>query len=310
MNVFVSYSHQQRDWVWSQLCPLLRAAGAEVSIDIERFTAGESVWKQMDAEQDRADRQVLCLSDDYLKSKHCQREMKRAIQQDPHFTQGKVVPVVIGPGVSLPKPMQAAQPLRVNLSPGATSVDWNMLLKACRAELKADPLSWLQAADAVTQALGNMRCVNLVVQNGVEWPALLRHLTEATRPRPLVPGLKLIDLLAGRCAARHGLLAEVLRQLESHVTLPAAPDDLVEFDRRFDGLPAARLALVQFDIVGTPERQRAYGDDLFAALRHLATERRKLSLLIVSKRPYATFLPAGHPVSAIPMGLVELKAQV
>ena len=263
----------------------------------------------MDREQDQADQQLLCLSNAYLKSTFCQREMKRAVAQDPTFALRKVIPVLLEPGVTWPNSMRSAQPLHVNLNPGATSADWRMLLDACGADLQADPLSWLRAAESLTRALTEMRCVNLVVENGVAWNPLLRHLIESTRPAPLVPDLKLIDLNSGRCAARRGLLEEVLRQLAMHVTLPDDPDDLVEFDRRFDTLPATRLALTHFDIVGTPERQRAYGDDLFAALRHLATERRKLSLLVVSKRPYASFLPAGHPVSAIPMDVVELRAQ-
>lgn len=308
-KIFVSYSHQQSDCVWRRLVPVLRTAAIDVSIDAERFRAGESLWTQMDREQNQADQQLLCLSNAYLKSKFCQREMKRAVAQDPAFTLRKVIPVLLEPGVALPHAMQSARPLHVNLNPGATSADWGMLLDACGADLQADPLSWLHAAESLTRALTDMQCMNLVVADGVEWRPLLRHLIESTRPAPLVPDLKLIDLNSGRCAARRGLLGEVLRQLAVHVTLPDAPDDLVEFDRRFDALPATRLALTHFDIVGTPDRQRAYGDDLFAALQHLATERRKLSLLVVSKRPFATFLPAGHPVSAIPMDLVELKAR-
>ena len=58
-KVFVSYSHAQREWVWGRLVPVLKAAGAELLVDLERFKAGVNCHHQMDAEQDSADRQVL-----------------------------------------------------------------------------------------------------------------------------------------------------------------------------------------------------------------------------------------------------------
>jgi hypothetical protein len=45
-KVFVSYSHQQGDWVWDRLVPVLRAGGAEVLIDREQFTAGRALLSQ------------------------------------------------------------------------------------------------------------------------------------------------------------------------------------------------------------------------------------------------------------------------
>jgi len=59
MRVFVSYSHQQGPWVWDRLVPVLKAGGAEVLIDKERFRLGNAVVKQMDALQAQADRHLL-----------------------------------------------------------------------------------------------------------------------------------------------------------------------------------------------------------------------------------------------------------
>jgi hypothetical protein len=70
-KVFVSYCHTQGDWVWDRLVPCLRAGGAEVSIDRERFKAGQGLLGQMDATQDAADMSVLILSPDYLASSYC-----------------------------------------------------------------------------------------------------------------------------------------------------------------------------------------------------------------------------------------------
>ena len=47
-KVFISYSHRQGDWVWDRLVPCLKAGGAEMLIDRERFEAGKALTGQMD----------------------------------------------------------------------------------------------------------------------------------------------------------------------------------------------------------------------------------------------------------------------
>ncbi len=42
-KVFISYSHQQEEWVLQRLKPCLDAGGAEVLIDAERFRAGRTL---------------------------------------------------------------------------------------------------------------------------------------------------------------------------------------------------------------------------------------------------------------------------
>lgn len=82
LKIFVSYSHQQSDWVRDRLIPVLRAGGLEVLFD-ERFRAARALVAEMDALQDQADRHVLVLSSDYLKSSPCKHEMNRAVALPP-----------------------------------------------------------------------------------------------------------------------------------------------------------------------------------------------------------------------------------
>src|SRR5437867_907516 len=113
-TVFISYSHRQGDWVWDRLVPCLRAGGAEVLIDRERFGAGAAAYKQMDDVQDRAELHVLVLAPDYLASKFCQREMHRAIRRDPKFERGVVIPIV-RVSCDLPPAIQRPNPIYVDL---------------------------------------------------------------------------------------------------------------------------------------------------------------------------------------------------
>ncbi len=84
-RTFISYCHQQGNWVWGRLSPCLKAGGAEVLIDRERFEVGKALIGQMDALQDQADQHLLVLSADYLSSPYCRHEMDRAIALDPDF---------------------------------------------------------------------------------------------------------------------------------------------------------------------------------------------------------------------------------
>ena len=58
MRIFVSYSHQKRDWVCGRLVPCLEAGGAEVLIDNRHFSVGMGVVGQMDSLQDSADKHL------------------------------------------------------------------------------------------------------------------------------------------------------------------------------------------------------------------------------------------------------------
>ena len=114
MRVFVSYSHQQGPWVWDRLVPVLKAGGAEVLIDKERFQLGKAIVGQMDALQAQAERHLLVFSPDYLASAYCQHEMKKAVALDPSFSQGFIVPVM-REACSLPKPFPKTNPLYADL---------------------------------------------------------------------------------------------------------------------------------------------------------------------------------------------------
>ena len=72
-------------------CRCLKAGGAEVLIDHERFEAGLAVVGQMDGLQDQAERQLICWSADHAASNACGHEWRRALAKDPGFQSGLIL---------------------------------------------------------------------------------------------------------------------------------------------------------------------------------------------------------------------------
>jgi len=163
-SVFISYCHNQGDWVWDRLVPCLRAGGADVHIDRERFEAGKAVVGQMDAVQDGAAMALLILSPEYLNSPYCVHEMERAIQRDSTFTHGIVIPVKRVPCV-LPAKIKGPNPLYVDLENDRNADQWCLLLQSCEADLGAPAPHWLDALHETCRFLQRGDSVNLVVRN-------------------------------------------------------------------------------------------------------------------------------------------------
>ncbi len=299
-SVFVSYSHQQGDWVWGRLVPVLKAAGVEVLIDLERFKAGGALYPQMDAIQDKADMSLLVLSPEYLASDPCQHEMNRAIAKNPTFDPATLSALpLLRVKCPLPAPIQKANPLWISLEDDTLEGPWDKLLEACKGDLVPPAPAWLAARDETRTLLERGQSVNLEVTDGAAW----RQLLEALKNDGL-PDLAIVDLHQGRTADRRGLVEEILHRCGGTVKVPVAPADLGVLDRFLTRCPS-RVALTHFDIL--EPRQESYGLDLFAALRDLVSERRLLTLLAISRTPAAQLFPHDHPFSALDLKTVLLR---
>jgi hypothetical protein len=300
-KVFVSYSHAQGEWVLDRLVPCLRAGGAEVLIDVERFRTGGGLYRQMDAVQDLAERQVLVLSAAYLASTPCQHEMQRAIALDPRFEHHIVQPVRRD-DTPLPSSIKLPDPLYVDLRDDSKPAPWAALLRECDAALGTTAPHWLAARDEVRRKLLDHRSVNLVVPDrGVKWRELILDLeTQAPLKFPR------IDLDSGEAASRRHLIETILRRLGLPDRVPASPGDLPVLTRALLDYGLTRLTLVHFDrATGRP----GYDENLHAALRHLAFAERKLVLLVHSRAPFASLLPGWDVNSEAFMTMVELQAR-
>ncbi|MCP3957322.1 MAG: toll/interleukin-1 receptor domain-containing protein [bacterium] len=289
-TVFISYSHRQGDWVWNRLVSCLRAGGAEVLIDRERFEAGHSVIGMMDSVQDSADKHLLVLSPEYLESSFCVHEMDRAI------TNGIAVPVLRS---ACELPDAICRTVSVDLRDDSNPEPWNRLMDACGASLGTFAPVWISARDEAHRFLERGQSVSLVTGLGVAWRQLIATLCEG-----ITSGLATVDLERPAVFSRRGLVAETLRGLGAKAPVPAEPEDLAVLERVLEARDRSfYLVLVHFDSI------TRYDVDLFRALRYLVMDSRKMVLLTQSRSPFATLLPNDHPLSEIDVKTVELPAR-
>jgi hypothetical protein len=245
---------------------------------------------------------VLVFSPDYLGCKFCQHEIKRALQRDPKFDKGIAIPVK-RVECELPPAIKRSNPLCVDLRDDQNAVQWDHLLKKCDADLGTTAPEWLRVRDELRRDLGRGESVNLITGVGVRWRPLIEDLR---RDSPLAE-LGVVDLQNPVTVSRPGLVGEILQACGvTGLPVPDKPNDLVELGRRLPSHRTAWVALIGFDLAAhRPE----YELDLFAALRYLTMESRKLVLLVQSRIPFAALLPHDHPLSSMNLTTVELRGR-
>ena len=300
MKVFISYCHAQAAWVRGSLEPCLRAAGVDVLIDYRRFTAGIALNDQMNQFQSEAERQLIVLSEDYVQSEMCRRELKTAIALDPNFSNGVILPVRRD-NVAMPFAFKRLNPLYINLVDDGNAEQWEKLLAACGVSLGTSAPEWLKVRDEAVRCLQDCRSLNLLTRGRVAWRGLIENLVDESRL-----DLAEVDLDSGSTSYRQGLISVILSALGVPGAVPLPPRDLEHLSINLAGLSRRRLAIRHGDhIAHRPD----YGVDFFAAIRH-AIENRNLVLLLQSRAPFGTIMPRNHPLSNMDLHTVELVERV
>ncbi len=295
-KVFVSYAHADERWVVGRLEPVLDAAGVEVLIDRARFRAGAAVEGEIERWLDGADQCLLVVSEAALASRFCRHEHERALVSRLDGAASGVIPVRRDDAAW---PAALARLIHLDLRDDQDEAAWARLLQACGAELHVSAPAWLGARQEIQDALARDESVNLVLSGAVDTRALLRRVCAQDGTR-LFPDAAFVDLHDGRLATLWALLEAILAAWGGACVLPRRPAEaLVEFTRLASARPPGRIALLNFDWVTTLDRQRAYGSDLYAALRTLNHTDRRLTLLVESRRPFRELIPclAGSPWS-------------
>jgi len=246
---------------------------------------------------DGADNCVIVLSPQYLSSENCRHELRRAVARDPHFKNGFVVPVKIEQ-CTIPRLLSASNPLYADLTVKTDPHAWGLVLAACGIDLGTNAPEWLRARDAVVRSIRRHESVNLIVRGAPAWRQLVEHIRD-----DFFPEIGVVDLDRGATASRRGLVSEILTVSGVASAPPAEPEDLVFLDQALSSLPRSRVALLHFDRV----RSRSYGPDFWKALRFLVMDSKRLVLLLESRAPVGSIIPAEQLDSPIELQTVELQ---
>ncbi len=297
-KVFISYQHQNVEWVRTTLYPVLSAGGAEVVIDYKEFVAGLAVRRQMKAAQAKADIHLLVFTPDYFKSDYCLLEMRCAFSFDPDFSKGLVLPVILE-RCDLPREIKRHQPLFVDLTANGQKdpEKWRLVMDRCLADLGTSVPNWITTFHNTTNALRQSKSVNLLIKGQPRWREFIEELKRA------LPDMGIVDLESGKAATQWGLVGEILGVLVNYNgKLPKNAEHLAVFERLLEAAPPTLLALKHFDRVSA----RDYDGDLYSSLRYLIAEKRQLTLLVESRAPFATLLPLNHALSFLEMETLVL----
>ncbi|MBV9157124.1 MAG: AAA-like domain-containing protein [Acidobacteriaceae bacterium] len=107
-DVYVSYSHRDRDWVKSYLLPNLESAGLSVFIDPDYLPGGAMWERRLDQAFNQSRNILLIMSPDYFASKWTEIEVGRAMRllDDEHGR--RVIPILLKPA-HVPASLQRIQ---------------------------------------------------------------------------------------------------------------------------------------------------------------------------------------------------------
>ena len=305
MELFVSYNWTQKPWIDDYLIPALEAAGHTVHWD-KNFKAGTAVKVQMDAEQDKAEKQILCFSPEYLKSKPCKHEMNRALALDPSFATDKIIPLKLV-DCQLPQKIKIPNPIYVALDIDQNKIGldtgWASLAQSLPLDLGVNPADWLRARDKTRRFLTRQESVNLVVTprpgKRVAWRALIRHLGQDP-----AFNLSQVDFDSGIAASRQELVREILEQLGQADAVPEPPRDLAHLTRALRARGQVQQAWLHF--TRSTKRGGEFNSDFYGAIRNLVNEERVLTLLIHSQQPIGQWMEQTHQLSHVDFKTVTL----
>lgn len=94
-DVFISYSHHDRDWVRGYLMPAFKRAGIRVCIDYETFEPGAPSISEMERAVLQSHKTILVITPEYLKSGWTEYENILSQTIDPAARQRRLIPVLL-----------------------------------------------------------------------------------------------------------------------------------------------------------------------------------------------------------------------
>jgi hypothetical protein len=101
-DVFISYKHDDIEWVQKELIPKLEQAGLKICLDDVEFLAGGAAIVSMQDAVEQSRRTLLVLTPRYMQSHWTRFEMLATRTLDPDAMQRRTVPLLVEKVEKLP----------------------------------------------------------------------------------------------------------------------------------------------------------------------------------------------------------------
>lgn len=130
-DVFISYSHRERDWVRGELLPRLERAGLRAFVDFRDFRPGAPSLTEMERGVATCRKTLLVLTPDYIQSGWCEIESVMSQTRDPANRALRLIPILKA-GCDTPPRLDALT--QIDFTARAdTDLAWRRLLMALDA---------------------------------------------------------------------------------------------------------------------------------------------------------------------------------
>jgi len=153
-DVFISYSHRNKNWVHGVLLPRLEKANLKVFIDFRDFKIGAASVKEMERGITRSQKTLVVLTPEYLKSSWAEFEILMIQTLSPANRDLRVIPV-LRKECSLPTSISYMN--YVNLvNPKNKEAEWRRLLDALGGEQSIKKILIVDDTPDVRKTIGGI----------------------------------------------------------------------------------------------------------------------------------------------------------
>jgi len=158
-DVFISYSHEDKAWVWNELLPTLEAAGLKVCIDERDFEVGTPSLVNMERAVEGSRHTLLVLTPAWVNSQWTEFESLLVGTSDPAGRRRRLIPLLLKP-CTLPariamltyadltrSTQRQAQMTRLVQSLSSTALGSWIAVADEASRLDVAPITWLHLSD-------------------------------------------------------------------------------------------------------------------------------------------------------------------
>ncbi len=131
-TVFISYSHNDKDWVKDWFLPRFENNGFQTHIDYRDFDIGQPSLVNMERAVETCDKTILVCSADYVESEFCQFEAILLQTEDPIGVRKKILPIMLH-DCQLPKRLKM-----FTYADFRDEKEWESQLARLKAQIKKD----------------------------------------------------------------------------------------------------------------------------------------------------------------------------